>query len=94
MGATNLGFSFSHVHYNMSLLLFNFIGDADVIEALSLFVCLVLSTLDQISFSTYLGIIASISFYISFYSWNLTNPLLMCVQAMKQGTIEGFGGFF
>jgi hypothetical protein len=44
--------------------------------------------LDQKLLSTYLVIIAklAISFYISFYSWDLSNVLLMCVQVMKQGS--------
>jgi hypothetical protein len=76
--------------------LLNVIGDAGVVEALPPFVCFVVSMLGQRSFSTYHGIIAklAISFYISFYSWDLTNLLFMCVQAMKQRTIEGFGVFF
>jgi hypothetical protein len=99
MGIANLGFSFSHVHCNkslLSLLLLNVIGDAGVVEVLLPLVCFVVSMLDQNLLSTFLVIIAklAISFYISLYSWDLTNLLLMCVQAMKQGTIEGSRVFF
>ncbi len=78
------------------MLLLNVIGDASVIEAFPPLVCFVVFMLDQRSFSTYLRIIVklTISFYISFYSWDLTKLLLMCVQVMKQGMIEGFGVFF
>jgi hypothetical protein len=91
MGTTNLVFSFSPMHCNKSLLLLNVIGDACVVKVFPPLVCFVVSMLDQKLLSTYLVIIAklAISFYISFYSWDLTNPMLMCVQAMKQGTIEG-----
>jgi hypothetical protein len=78
------------------MLLLNVIGDVSVIEAFPPLVCFVVFMLDQRSFSTYLGIIIklTISFYISFYSWDLINLLLMCVQVMKQGMNEGFGVFF
>jgi hypothetical protein len=94
MGTANFGFSFSPVHCNkslLSLLLLNVIGDVGVVEVLPPLVCFVVSMLDQKLLSTYLVIIAklAISFYIFFYSWDLTNLLLMCVQAMKQGMIEG-----
>jgi hypothetical protein len=46
MDATNLGFSFSPMHYNKSLLLLNVIGDVGVIEALPPLVCFVVSMLD------------------------------------------------
>jgi hypothetical protein len=99
MGIANLGFSFSHVHCNkslLSLLLLNVIGDAGVVEVLLPLVCFVVSMLDQKLFSTFLVIIVklAISFYISLYSWDLTNLLFTCVQAMKQGTIEGSRVFF
>jgi hypothetical protein len=89
-------FNFSPVHCNKSLLLFNVIGDVGVIEALPPLVCFVVSMLEQKLFSIYPIIIAklAISFYISFYSWDLTNLLFMCVQAMKQGMIEGSRVFF
>jgi hypothetical protein len=84
MGIANLGFNFSRMHCNrsfLSLFLFNVVGDVGVIEVLLPLVCFVVSMLDQGSFSTYLIIIAklAISFYISFYSWDLTNLLPMCV---------------
>jgi hypothetical protein len=85
MGTANLGFSFSHVHYNknlLSLLFLNVVGVASVVEApLPLVVCFVVFVLDTGSFSTYLRIIAklAISFYISLYSWDLINLLFMCV---------------
>ncbi len=76
----------------LSLLLLNVIGDVGVVEMLPPLVCFVVFMLDKRSFSTYPEIIAklAISFYISFYSWDLTNLLLMCVEVMKQGMIEGF----
>jgi len=84
MGTANLRFSFFLVHCNkslLSLLLLNVVGDNGVIEAFLPLVCFVVSMLDQGSFPTYPGIIAklAISFYISFYSWDLTNLLFMCV---------------
>jgi hypothetical protein len=84
MGTKNLGFSFSHVHYNrnlLGLLFLNVIGVASVVEALLPLVCFVVFVLDKGSFSTYLRIIAklAISFYISLYSWDLITLLLMCV---------------
>ncbi len=95
----NLGFSFSPMHCNrnlLSLLLLNVIGDAGVVEAFPSLMCFVISMLDQGSFSTYPGIITKlgISLYIYFfYSQDFINLLLVCVQVMKQGTIEGFGIF-
>jgi hypothetical protein len=82
-----------HCNKNLlTLLLLNVIGDATVIEALLPLVCFVVFMLDQTLFLMYLVIIAKLA--ISFYSWDLINLLFMCVQAMKQGTIEGFGVFF
>jgi hypothetical protein len=71
MGIANLGFSFSLVHCNknlLSLLLFDVVRDAGVVEAFPSLVCFVISMLDQGSFSTYLGIITKlvISLYIFF----------------------------
>jgi hypothetical protein len=83
------------VHCNknlLSLLLFNVVGDASVIEVLPPSVCSVVFMLDQKLFSTYRVIITKLANL--FYSWHLINLLFMCVQAMKQRTIEGFGVFF
>ena len=84
MGIANLGFSFSHVHCNkslLSLLFLNVIGDAGVVEGLPPLVCFVVSMLDQKLLSTYCVIIAKLAiyFYIFLYSWDLINLLLMCV---------------
>jgi hypothetical protein len=100
MGSMNLGFSFSPMHCNrnlLSLLLLNVVGDAGVVEAFPSLMCFVISMLDQGSFSTYPGIIhyqaCNLSLHLFFYSRDFINLLLMCVQVMKQGTIEGFGVF-
>ncbi len=83
------------MHYNknlLNLLLFNVVGNASVVEALPPLVCFVVFMLDQKLFSTYPIIIAKLAIF--FYSWDVINLLFLCVQAMKQGTIEGFGVFF
>jgi hypothetical protein len=79
----------------VELLLLNVIGNVGVVEVLPPLVCFVVFMLNQRSFSTYPKIIAklAISFYISFYSWDFTNLLLMCVQVMKQWMIESFRVF-
>jgi hypothetical protein len=99
MGVTNLRFTFFPMHCTKSLLnllLTNVVGNVGVIEAFLPLVCFVVFMLDQKLLSIYLVIIAklAISFYISFYSWDPTNLLFMCVQAMKQRMIESFGDFF
>ncbi len=76
----------------LSLLLLNVIGDASVIEALPPLVCFLVFMLDQKLLSTYPIIITKLA--ICFYSWDLINLLFMCVQTMKQRTIEAFGVFF
>jgi hypothetical protein len=92
MVVANLRFSFSHVHFKKSLLnlmSLNVIEDVGVIEALPPLVCFAVFMLGQKLLSNYCVIIAKLA--ISFSSWDLTNLLLMCVQVMKQGMIEGFG---
>jgi len=98
MGATNLRFSFSPMHCNKSLLslfLFNVVGDTSVVEALLPLVCFVVSMLDQGSFSTYPGIIAklAIPFYISFYSWDLTNLLSCVCRLWNKGQLQALEFF-
>ncbi len=82
-----------HCNKNLlSLLLLNVVGDANVIEVVPPLVCFVVFMLDQKLHSTYPVIIAKLAIF--FYSWDLINLLFLCVQAMKQGTIKGFGVFF
>jgi hypothetical protein len=82
-----------HCNKNLlTLLLLNVVGNVSVVETFLPLVCIVVFMLDQKLLLMYLVIIAKLA--ISFYSWDLINLLLMCVQAMKQGTIEGFGVFF